>query len=311
MQTFPEKNKRIEDITNKNIIICFPNSILSTGQTNELQADLLGKLARKLSLYKVSKIIILKDHSYKPRSFNFNPSEFILKILQYLETPQYLRKRLFPICNELRLAGLLAPLECPHHLKGGDISEYREGVVLRRPTKANKGSFVDIGLLRDCQVDRKLPELTRVTVKLDNKGMLGFGAKNFTGKVVSIKEASKNTGYFWGYDVEIQDTVADVMDSLPGNCFKILIDQMSEEYTEKDKKKCFSEINENKFENVFVMFGDKGLKFLTEHETKSRVPANVLETKFDVKFGNWFDKMGILKLHLEEQIDYFLHQLLM
>jgi predicted SPOUT superfamily RNA methylase MTH1 len=301
---------KISNLQNKNIIICIPNSILSTGQTSELQADLLGKLARKLSLYKVSRIIILKDHSYNPRSTMFRPSQFILKILQYLETPQYLRKRLFPICNELRLAGLLAPLECPHHLKAGDISEYREGVVLKRPTKKNKGSFADIGLLKDCQLDRKLPPFTRVTVKLDDQGRLEYGAKNFNGKVVSIKEAVKGMGTFWGYEVEVQETVADVMDVLPANCFKVLIDDRDSPYSQEVRGKVIQDFNQSGFDNLFFMFGHKGLKHLTEHEMNTRVPANVIEAKFDATFGNWFNNMGILKLHLEEQVDFFLHQFL-
>ncbi|CAN0518176.1 unnamed protein product, partial [Ectocarpus sp. 8 AP-2014] len=65
--------------------------------------------------------------------------------LQYAETPQYLRKQLFPMHSSLRLAGLLNPLDAPHHMRADDACPFREGVVLDRTIKKGAGSFVDIG----------------------------------------------------------------------------------------------------------------------------------------------------------------------
>lgn len=42
--------------------------------------------------------------------------------------------------------GLLNPLDSPHHMRMDEDSEYREGVVLDRPTKQGKGSFVNCGM---------------------------------------------------------------------------------------------------------------------------------------------------------------------
>lgn len=66
-------------------------------------------------------------------------------IVQYAETPQYLRKQLFPMHPSLRLAGLLNPLDAPHHMRADDLCPFREGVVLDRTIKKGAGSFVDIG----------------------------------------------------------------------------------------------------------------------------------------------------------------------
>lgn len=38
--------------------------------------------------------------------------------------------------------------------------------MTNKPAKDNKGSFVNIGLLNDCFVNRQLPHGLRVTVKL-------------------------------------------------------------------------------------------------------------------------------------------------
>ena len=47
-----------------------------------------------------------------------------------------------------------------------DEAEYREGVVLNKPVKEGRGSFVNVGLLKEIQIDRCLDAGLRVTVKL-------------------------------------------------------------------------------------------------------------------------------------------------
>lgn len=43
-------------------------------------------------------------------------------------------------------AGLLNPLDSPHHMRIDDESDYREGIVLDRPLKPGKGSLVNCGM---------------------------------------------------------------------------------------------------------------------------------------------------------------------
>lgn len=76
-------------------------------------------------------------------------TEFFVKNLEYVETPQYLRKSLFPKNNALRCSGIMNPLETKHHLKSTEWFPYREGVVINRPTKDLKGSWVNIGLTKE------------------------------------------------------------------------------------------------------------------------------------------------------------------
>ena len=45
-------------------------------------------------------------------------------------------------------AGLLNPLDCPHHMRASDDSRFREGVVLNKPVKEGRGSFADVGLIK-------------------------------------------------------------------------------------------------------------------------------------------------------------------
>lgn len=49
----------------------------------------------------------------------------------------------------------------------GPSINYREGIVTNKPAKETKGSYVNIGLLNDCLVDKVLNSGLRVTVKMD------------------------------------------------------------------------------------------------------------------------------------------------
>lgn len=98
-----------------------------------------------------------RDTSAPDAKDDEDPATFLARILEYLETPQcvpphvvsspppelttrphrYLRKSLFPLHPSLRLAGLLPPLDCPHHLRRDDDSPFREGVIVANATSDN------------------------------------------------------------------------------------------------------------------------------------------------------------------------------
>jgi predicted SPOUT superfamily RNA methylase MTH1 len=99
-----------------------------------------------VAIFCLDEIIVLKDHGYKTKSVNFDSLGYVCRNLQYLETPQYLRKYLFPIHPDLKYTGLMNPIESRHHLKADEFFRFREGVVCNRPVKANQGSWADIGL---------------------------------------------------------------------------------------------------------------------------------------------------------------------
>ena len=76
-----------------------------------------------------------------------DPHAFLARILQYCECPQYLRRKFFPMHPDLQFAGLLPPLDAPHHLRRGDVASFREGVVVDlKGEEENGGSYVDCGV---------------------------------------------------------------------------------------------------------------------------------------------------------------------
>lgn len=81
-------------------------------------------------------------------------------------SPQYLRKQFFPRQKLLEYAGLLNPLDAPHHLRTNEHWFYREGVTLPLRPAEGKGSWVDVGLYETkIQIDKRLQQGLRVTVR--------------------------------------------------------------------------------------------------------------------------------------------------
>ena len=81
-----------------------------------------------------------------------DPHEFMARVLQYCECPQYLRRYFFSMHPDLQYSGLLPPLDAPHHVRLYDKSKYREGIVLEKKGKQNGGSLVNCGI-RDRPVE--------------------------------------------------------------------------------------------------------------------------------------------------------------
>ncbi|MCE4600788.1 MAG: hypothetical protein F7C38_04405 [Desulfurococcales archaeon] len=111
------------------IAIAVAASVLSTEETLQLKTLKAGVIARAAALYRVDKVIIYKDKFSSKKDY-----KLLRLLLEYISTPPYLRKRLFPLLPELRAAGLLPPLRIPLH----DIP--------RRPAR----NLVMEGLVEEC-----------------------------------------------------------------------------------------------------------------------------------------------------------------
>ena len=136
-----------------------PSSIIDNAQSMELKTYLVGQIAKAATIFSIQEIVIISDDKSQQMKMmqDLTTTEFFVTNLEYLETPQYLRKTLFPRSPALRFAGLMNPLDAPHHLRVNEWNKYREGCVMNRPAKEGKGSWVNIGLYKqECQVDLQL-----------------------------------------------------------------------------------------------------------------------------------------------------------
>ena len=170
--------------------IALPASIVSDTPHLREKTAKLGMIARACSIFGVNEIALYADQAAPAQQSEFALCELILR---FMETPQYLRKRLFGINPLLRFTGILPPLQIPSHDVGqsnGDVKvgDLREGVVIGR-----QGQYlrVDLGLGRSALCIGQLPNGSRLTVRLSKLGA------DLQGDLVDRSQID----IYWGYQV--------------------------------------------------------------------------------------------------------------
>ncbi|XP_021048505.1 putative methyltransferase C9orf114 homolog [Mus pahari] len=202
--------------------VALPGSILDNAQSPELRTYLAGQIARACAIFCVDEIVVFDEEGQDTKSVE---GEFrgvgkkgqacvqLARILQYLECPQYLRKAFFPKHQDLQFAGILNPLDSPHHMRQDEESEFREGVVVDRPTKAGHGSLVNCGMKKEVKIDKKLEPGLRVTVRLNQQQLPE--CKTYKGTVVSSQDPRTKAGLYWGYTVRLASCLSAVFAEAP------------------------------------------------------------------------------------------------
>jgi len=247
------------------LTIAVPGSVVSNAQTHELRTRLVGQIARAAAVFHVDEVVVFDDHlsdklRVRPRwgrdagrdshrggpsrgdgagagggedrqqpagVASSDPHAFMANILQYCECPQYLRKNFFPVHPDLQFAGLLPPIDAPHHVRMLDRTPYREGVVLDKKvtdvssaavdgtTTTTDYSLVNCGIRdRDIQIDKSLPPGIRCTVQISPKAYTTPG-KKMRGTVVSPSQPRQQNGTYWGYTTRIAPSLGAIFDQCP------------------------------------------------------------------------------------------------
>lgn len=176
----------------KVVSIAIPASLVSDVPHLREKTSKIGIVGRAAAIFGVEEIIIYKD---EPEADQRSEIDLIVTLLRYMETPQYLRKRLFKLRPELRYAGILPPLRTPHHplsKKATDlkVGEYREGVTIAH---VKKGTLVDIGVGKPALVLSRIPIGERVTVKIVSVG------EQVAADIIKRREIP----FYWGYTVSV------------------------------------------------------------------------------------------------------------
>lgn len=224
------------------VSIALPGSIIANALTSELKTLLAGQIARALAVFCVDEVVVFDDGQCKQRQNDrdqngdggftgySDPNHFLMHLLSYLETPPFLRKHLFPMHPDLRLAGSLPSLDMPHHLRSNEWCRYREGVTVERSTeeqgkkkKRRKDdaqlevtSLIDVGLPQKISVPAAIPPRTRVTIRLpENAGTPGIGESPIHASAVAPSEPREEAGYYWGYSVRAASSLSAVITESP------------------------------------------------------------------------------------------------
>lgn len=195
------------------VSIALPGSVIANAQTPQLKAYLAGQLARAVAIFRADEVVVYADSARREVGTEDQHAVFLARILQYLETPQYLRKALFPMHPDLKNVGLTAPTDMPHHLREGEWCRYREGIVIKRPVKAGaQVSWVNVGLNKDAAIDAAVQPGVRVTVEIDEASK---DAKTLRGTAVAPSVPRCKEGLYWGYQVRLAQNLGAVWSECP------------------------------------------------------------------------------------------------
>ncbi|SCM04126.1 RNA methyltransferase, putative [Plasmodium chabaudi chabaudi] len=241
-------SKRIPNISRDlsvDVSVAIPATIINN-KNDVIKSYLSSYLARIFTIFSISTIYIYDDgfelnrnernenrNSIPPKTNNERPTissteknennkkyeySYLCKYLhfnlQYLETPQYLRKHIFPITNFLKHSGLMSPVDAPHHLRSDEWLPFREGVVIK---KNLNNIIVDVGLFSNVVVENinNINVGTRVTILFDSEAFNRFKNKNtknlFIGKIIH-PSMPKLYNIYWGYNIQILKNLTDVFD---------------------------------------------------------------------------------------------------
>jgi predicted SPOUT superfamily RNA methylase MTH1 len=184
-------------MSRKKLAIAIPASVISDTPHLREKTSKIGLIGRAAAIFRVDEIIVYPDNSRKGKQRK--EADLIALLLAYLETPQYLRKRLFKLDPGLQFAGILPPLRTPHHplnrkAKNLKVGEYREGVTV---SKTKEGVLVDIGVER--------PVLMRETSWALGKRLTLQIVK--AGERVEVQTVSKDqVPHYCGYTVTAENS---------------------------------------------------------------------------------------------------------
>ena len=243
------------------IFVAITDSSLSDEKNLREKTIKIGRFARVFSIFGVNKVIIYKDPTIK----NMNSDKLLMKlILDFLNTPQYLRKSIYPLNHELSYIGLLPPIRAPQHKKKVKLSEVkagelRIGLIYHKKSLLNQISnnkkfiidwrnktyeyYVDVGL------DSPIPFLGQG--KDGQKIIVKFIDSYPNLKAIQTTETDIEKEYL-GYDILSINSIDEFIKKIDQKTFVVFTSKKGMLF--KNKESEFKEIIK-KFEILLIVFG--------------------------------------------------------
>jgi hypothetical protein len=193
--------------TVKGLSVVIPASVISDTPHLREKTAKVGTIARASSIFGVDEIILYPDDRKGDQEADMN---FCSEMLRYIETPQYLRKRIFKLSPTFRFTGILPPLQAPHHnvphsISDVKIGDRREGVVVSR---SGQNIIVDAGLEQTVLAAGTNRPGERVTLRLTSVG------RNLRAEIESSttsRPQRSGASTYWGYKVSRTPSLGKVL----------------------------------------------------------------------------------------------------
>ncbi|MEM1942424.1 MAG: putative RNA uridine N3 methyltransferase [Candidatus Nitrosocaldus sp.] len=183
--------------------VAIPDSSLAEESTLREKSIKAARIARVLAIFGVEFVLIYRD-----TSADYSKDGMLLRlVLEFMDTPQYLRKSLYERMRELRYAGLFPPLKAPHHkpyvrMDEVKVNDVRQGVVVRR---MRDRYYVDVGLDEPVLLEHA------DKVKVGERVSVAFTSP-YPDLRCRLAREDEIKGY-WGYRVRYAGTASDLLKS--------------------------------------------------------------------------------------------------
>ncbi|KAL2210139.1 DUF171-domain-containing protein [Sarocladium strictum] len=268
--------------------IAVPTSILTSLVTAEQRMTQPGRLARALAVFSVDEIVIFDDtpsanrprHAADPDFYtgDTDPAHFLAHVLSYLEAPPFMRKTLFPLHPNLRIAGQLPSLDMPHHPNPKEYLQYGEGVTVAGKTSTGKGTLVDCGQPEPVEIQESIPPKTRITLKFPEDS-------SQYPEPVHPETPRTEGGYYWGYQVRKCDSLSNVFTESPYEGGYDVSIGTSERGTTIPA--AFPPTKRVNFKHMLVVFGGpRGLEFAAMND-EDLIKMDIQGPKTKELFDHW------------------------
>ncbi|MCP8317944.1 MAG: methylase [archaeon] len=234
--------------------VAIPDSLVSDSAHLREKTSKVGMVGRVCSIFGVSKIYLYKDGS----GDHEDDCEIIKTVLEYMETPQYLRKRIFKQLKVLTYAGLLPPLRTPHHkleipLSDVKVGDLREGVAI----KSGERMLINAGLSSLIPLEGIAREGERLTVIFTSPFP---DLKCRVAKEDEIKD-------YWGYKVKIAPFLGKLVKSIKTDLIiftsrkgKLINEVWSDLIDEVKKAKSIMLVFGSPKRGIFEILSDENMK---------------------------------------------------
>ncbi len=167
--------------------VAIPDTSLIDGTNLRDKTTKTGLIARALAVFRVEEVLVYTT-GFLPSS-KIRDADLLVKILKYLDTPQYLRRRVFPKSASLQYAGTLPPLRTRSHPLQSSLSDLSEGAV--RWGVQVRPNQIDLGF--DELIDH--PEI--VSERDPTLFRIVGASPRIELEVIQRSDVNK----YWGYDV--------------------------------------------------------------------------------------------------------------
>lgn len=256
------------------ISIAIPDSSLVEEPTQIGKALKISQIARTCAIFQVNTIYLYHEADGRDRD-----RSLLRTTLRFLETPQYLRRKLYQKTDDLRFAGTLSPLKIPSHVQTSDPSKVKQGDIRDGVVMFARGQkYIDVGF------DQLIPY--RGSEDAGKRIVVQFkeGYPNLSIKQIRKEEIKQ----YWGYEVKEISNLSSLLSSW--NSFIIFTSRKGKPIHKTQKY--FAEISDSE---ILLVFGSpkRGV-----HEILGKALANVPRSQV----FNFFPGQATETVRLEEAL---------